>query len=339
MRSEGHGWRGVRGWRIAALALVGGLGVWALARRLGVLGKRRLGSLGEPRTALDGEQGRFAWTAGDIFYIVRGRGEPVVLVHGVYAGASSFEYRRVFGPLADRFRAYAFDLLGFGLSDRPPVVYTPDLYTNLVIDFIRQVVGGVDHPVRVIASGLGAAVTVRAAAEHPNLISRMVLVEPTGIEDLAGNAGERTHLAQRWLLRTPLVGQPFYDLLTSRPSLRYFLRRTYGKGADISDDLVDHYALMARQPGARFAPASFLSGTLDTPIREQYEQLRVPVLLLWGKNATFTPLEHARAFRQLNPRADLRVFDCGSLPQDEVPEEFVREVSAWLEAASPSASR
>ena len=330
MRSVG---RGLRGWQIAALAVTVGIGAVAVARRLGA---RRAGM---PHSALDGEQGRFAWTAGDIRYVVRGRGEPVVLVHGVYAGASSFEYRRVYGPLAERFRTYAFDLLGFGLSDRPPVMYTPDLYTKLVIDFVRQVVGGVDHPVRVIASGLGAAFTVRAAAEHPSLFSRLVLVEPTGIEDLASNPEERMHRAQRWLLRTPLAGQGFYELLTSRASIRYFLRRTYGTRADISDDLVDQYYLMAHQPGARFAPASFVSGTLDTPIREQYELLRVPILLLWGKNASFTPLEHARAFRQLNPRADLRVFDCGSLPQDEVPDEFVREVSAWLEAGRPSASR
>lgn len=96
---------------------------------------------------------------------------------------------------------------------------------------------------------------------------------------------------------------------------------------------------MAHQPGARYAPASFVSGTLDTPIKEEYEGLRVPILLLWGKSAAFTPLEHARAFRQANPRTDLRVFDCGSLPQDEVPEEFVREVSTWLAAGRPSASR
>jgi pimeloyl-ACP methyl ester carboxylesterase len=325
--------RGPRGWQIATLAAAGGLGAVIVARRLSEA------RAGEPFSVLEGEQGRFAWTYGDIFYTVRGRGEPVVMVHGVYPGASSFEYRQIFLRLAERFRVYAFDLLGFGLSDRPAVLYTPDLYVDLVMDFIRQVVGGVDHSVRVIASGLGAAFTVRAAAVRPHLFARLALIEPTGIEDFAGNPQEGVHLTQRWLLRAPGAGQSFYGVLTSRASLRYFLRRMYGKGADISDDVVDYVALMARQPGGRFAPASLLSGTLDTPIREEYEGLRMPILLLWGKNATFTPLEHARAFRQLNPSADLRVFDSGSFPHDQVPAEFVREVMSWLEAVRPSASR
>lgn len=197
------GRRRLRGWQIAALTVAGGLGALALARRLTVPRQ------GEPYSVLDGEHRHFSWSHGDIFYVVRGRGEPVVLVHGVYAGASSFEYRRVFGPLSERFRTYAFDLLGFGLSDRPPITYAPDVYVDLVTDFIRQVVGGVDHPVRVIASGLGAAFTVRAAAEHPSLFSRLALIEPTGIEDLAGNPTERIHVAQRRLLRTPFLGEGF----------------------------------------------------------------------------------------------------------------------------------
>ena len=41
-----------------------------------------------------------------------------------------------------------------------------------------------DHPVQVIASSLGAAFTIRAAAERPDLFDRLVLIEPTGIQDL-----------------------------------------------------------------------------------------------------------------------------------------------------------
>lgn len=321
-----------RGWQIAALAAAGGLGALAVARRLST-------PSAEAYSVFEGEQGRYAWTQGDIFYAVKGRGEPIVLVHGIYAGASSFEYRKVFNTLAERFRVYAFDLLGFGLSDRPPILYTPRLYAELVADFVRQVVGGVDNPVRVIASGLGAAFTIRAAAEHAGLFSRLVLVEPSGIEDLAGDPEERPRQVGRWLLRTPILGQGIYRLLTARPSLRYLLHRRYGSRVDLSDDLLDYYTLMAHQPGARFALASFISGTLDTPIKSEYESLRLPILLLWGKNATVSPLEHARAFRQATSRADLRVFDSGSLPQDEVAEEFAHEVTTWLETSRPSAFR
>ena len=328
MRSASR--RGLAGWQIAALAAAGSAGAVALANRLAET------SAGPARSELSGEQRRFAWGFGEIAYTVKGRGAPIVLVHGVYAGASSYEYRRVFDQLAQQFRVYAFDLLGFGLSGRPAITYTPALYTQLIQDFTRQVVGGADHPVRLIASTLGAAFAIRAAAERPGLFERLVLIEPTGLEDLAENPEAPARRVVQVVLRSPFLGESLYNLIASRPSIRYFLRLTYGAGVTISDDMIDAYYTMAHQPGARYAPASFIAGTLNTPVQDAYESLRVPLLLVWGKRARFTPLERARAFRQANPRAELRVYDTGGLPQEEAPSAFVQEVGGWLsEARSP----
>ncbi len=321
--------RGPAGWQIAALATAGGLGALALANRLSSA------AAGETYTVLEGQQRRYKWTHGEIFYAVKGRGEPVVLIHGVYAGASSFEFRRVFDQLAERYRVYAFDLLGFGLSDRPSVLYTPELYIRLIQDFVGQVVGGMDHPVRVVASTLGAAFTIRAAAERPDLFDRLALIEPTGIQDLASppNAPARRFFC--WLLRTPLAGESFYNAIASRPGIRYYLRKVYHDRREVSDDLVDYYFSTAHQRGARFAPASFISGRLNTRTREAFERLDMPILLLWGKYASFTPPEHARLFQEANPRAVLRTFESGGLPQDERPDDFLREVNAWLSVGAP----
>ncbi len=321
--------RGPANWQIAALATAGGLGALALANRLSSA------AAGETYTVLEGQQRRYSWTQGDIFYTVKGRGEPVVLVHGVYAGASSFEFRRVFDRLAERYRVYAFDLLGFGLSDRPAVAYTPELYIRLIQDFVRQVVGGMDHPVRIIASTLSAAFTIRAASERPDLFDRLVLIEPTGIQELASPSDTLSRRFFCGVLRTPLVGESFYNAVASRPSIRYFLRKIYSNRNEVSDDLLDYYFSTAHQRGARFAPASFISGRLNTQTREAFARLDMPILLLWGKLANFTPLEHAQLFREANARTELRTFDSGSLPQDERPEDFVREVNAWLNVATP----
>lgn len=333
-RQENQENQGLAKWQIAALVAAGGVGALALANALSDFG------VSEPESVLGGEQGRYAWTMGDIWYTVKGQGEPLVLVHGVYAGASSYEYRHVFDMLAQHFRVYAFDLLGFGLSARPSVTYTPVLYEELIEDFVRQVVGGADHPVSVIASSLGAAFTIRAAAERPGLFSRLALIEPTGIENLARADESLGRRIGRALLRSPLLGQGIYNLITSRPSIRYYLAsQTYADPSMVSDDMVDYYYTMSHQPGGRYAAASFISGTLNTPVASVYPLLKQPILLCWGKDASFTPLENARAFRQANPEAELRVFDCGGLPQDEQPEEFAHEVASWLKAGSPSRLR
>ncbi len=322
---------GLEPWQIGMLATAGAVGGLALANWLSARGS----SL--PATELAGQEGRYAWEYGDIWYTVKGQGEPLVLIHGVYAGASSYEYRRVFDLLARDYRVFAFDLLGFGRSAHPSLVYTPVLYEQLIADFVREVVGGADHATSVIASTLGAAFTIRAAAERPALFSRLTLIEPTGMENLAQASDSLTRRAALALLRSPLVGQAIYNGIASRPSIRYFLKsQTYGDPQMVTDAMIAHYHAIAHQPGSRFAAASFISGTLNTPVASVYPLLKQPILLCWGKEARFTPLETAGAFREGNARAELRVFDCGALPQDELPEEFAREVGDWLRANSRS---
>ena len=69
-----------------------------------------------------------------------GKGTPLVLIHGVGAGESSYEWRHNFEALAERYQVYAFDLPGFGKSARRNSTYTADLYVTALIDFLRDVV-------------------------------------------------------------------------------------------------------------------------------------------------------------------------------------------------------
>ena len=206
---------GLSRWGVAAAIAAGGAGAVALASWLGA----RLS--GPANSMIEAEERRYAWRHGEVTYKVKGRGAPVVLIHGIYAGASSFEYRRVFDLLARDFRVYAVDLLGFGQSQRPSLVYTPTLYETLVLDFLTQVVGAADHPAFVVASSLSAAFTIRAAAERPSHFSRLVLIEPTGIESRTGPVAPPVQRALLAILRSPIIGQAIYQLLTSRAGLRY----------------------------------------------------------------------------------------------------------------------
>ena len=326
--------RGLAAWQTAALAAGGATALiaaanWLIAR-----------ASGPAASPLEGDHGRYTWSHGTVAYTVKGSGEPLVLLHGVYVGASSYEYRRVFDRLARDFRVYAPDLLGFGRSDRPSLVYTPVLYEELIQDFLLQVVGAGDHPASVVASSLSAAFAIRAAVERPGLFARLALIEPTGIEQLADAQPSIGRTLALDLLRSPLLGQAIYNLIASRLSIRYYLRsQVYADPAAVSDDIVDAYYTMAHQPGARFAPASFIAGLLNTPVSAVFALLKQPILLCWGKDARFTPLDGAGAFRDANPRAELRVFDCGSLPQAERPAELAASVAQWVRAGSASAWR
>ena len=73
----------------------------------------------------------------------------------------------------------------------------------------------------------------------------------------------------------------------------------------------------------RRAAVAFLSGYLNTDMREPFARLRRSVTLAWGRQATTNPIEQAGLLLRLNPRARLEVFDrCRMMPQEEHAERF-----------------
>ena len=301
--------------------LAGGAGVAALAA-VNALVKQNASEPDE--SALGGEARFFAWKHGRVFYKaggVEGSTLPVVLVHGVGAGASSFMWRKNFDELARDFRVYALDLLGFGFSDKPATTpYSADLYVELIADFIREIAGA---PANIIASSLGAAYAIRVADEHPDLVDSMILNAPTGSDTFnlrPGMAGAAFY----GLLQSPVLGTSFYNVMASERSIRDYARKhLFYDSAKVTDRLVTNLYATSHQQGAQHAIAAFLSGYLNTDTRAAFSRLKQRVVLVWGKQDATIPLEKAKRLLELNPRATLEVFDeCRMMPEQEHPERF-----------------
>src|SRR5215213_1014104 len=195
-------------------ALAGGAVIVGLA-----LYNRRLErSIEEPPNRLGGETRYYRWKGGDLAYSVAGEGEPLLLVHGMYAGASSFEFRKNFGELSRDFRVYALDLLGCGLSERPRRRYGPEEVTSQVEDFAREEIGEAAH---LVASSLSGALSVPALVESPRLFKRAVLICPTGygsLERPSGYPGDAIY----GLFLAPVLGDTLYHAIASRRGIRYY---------------------------------------------------------------------------------------------------------------------
>jgi pimeloyl-ACP methyl ester carboxylesterase len=295
----------------------------------------------EPDDAAFGGKARaFEWRHGDVFYKEAGEGRdgaPIVFVHGVGAGASSFIWRRNFDELARDFRVLAPDLLGFGFSDKPATVpYSADLYVELLTDFLREVAGGGAH---LVASSLGAAYCVHVAYERPELVRSLVLVAPTGAGGQLRARPGMTGAAFYGLLQSPVLGASFYNVIASERSIRDYARRElFYDRRRATPRLVAQYYATSHQPGAQHAIAAFLSGYLNTDTREAFARLRQPVTLVWGKQDETNPLEHAAELLSLNPRAGLEIFDrCRMMPQEEHPEKFNALVRGQLRSRSAAA--
>ena len=290
-------------------------------------------------SALGGDPSFYDWKHGRIFYKVAGAnkpGLPLVFVHGVGAGASSFMWRKNFDALADDFRVYALDLLGFGFSDKPATVpYSADLYVELIADFIREVVG---PPVNIIASSLGAAYCVRMAEEHPELVKSLILNSSVGYDTLNSRPG-MAGAAFYGLLQSPVLGTSFYNVMASERSIREYARNhLFYDHRRVTNRLVAHLYATSHQQGAQHAIAAFLSGYLNTDTRAVFARLDQPVTLVCGKQDLTTPVSKAEALAQMNPRVRLEVFDyCRMMPEQEHPERFNTLVRNTFRAQSAAA--
>ena len=316
--------------------LAGGAGMAALAALNAAIQR----NASEPDdSALGGEAHFFRWKHGKVFYKISGAenpGPPLVFIHGVGAGTSSFMWRKNFDELAKDFRVYAFDLLGFGFSDKPAVApYSADLYVELITDFIREVSG---YPANVLASSLGAAYAIRVADEHPELVNAMILNGPTGSDSLNRRPG-MAGAAFYGLLQSPVLGTSFYNVMASERSIRDYARENlFYDHRRVTDRLVANLYATSHQSGAQHAIAAFLAGYLNTDTRSPFTRITQPVVLVWGKQDSTTPLEQALSLAGLNPRARLEVFDyCRMMPEQEQPEKFNSLVQATFLARSAAA--
>ena len=144
------------------------------------------------------------WRYGDVAVYKSGDAgnPPLLLIHGHNAAASAMEMREPFARLSESFHVYAPDLLGYGLSDRPDIDYTPELYIELIEDILREVV---QRPSAVLASSLSSAHAIEAAANNPEWITSLVLTCPTGLRRLTEqSAGGKVAEA---LLKAPILGK------------------------------------------------------------------------------------------------------------------------------------
>ena len=318
--------------------LAGGAGVAALAALNAAIQRN---ASGPDDSALGGEAHFFRWKHGRVFYKTSGAenpGPPLLFIHGVGAGVSSFMWRKNFDDLARDFRVFAFDLLGFGFSDKPAAAsYSADLYVDLITDFIREVSG---YPVNIIASSLGAAYAIRVADEHPELINSMVLNGPAGSDALNRRPG-MAGAAFYGLLQSPVLGTSFYNVMASERSIRDYARdHLFYDHHRVTDRLVANLYATSHQAGAQHAIAAFLAGYLNTDTQSPFSRLTHPTLLVWGKQDATTPLDRAWALQELNPKARLEVFDyCRMMPEQEQPERFNSLVRAtFLSRAAAAGS-
>jgi pimeloyl-ACP methyl ester carboxylesterase len=278
----------------------------------------------------------YPWHHGNVHFVKKGLGDPIVLLHNVYPGADHQEFEHNIDALAQRHTVYAIDLLGFGQSDAPRIKYTGDTYVQLIADFLREEVRG---PAAVVSAGLSCAYVSEVAASHPELFTHLVFIcprsEPTGLDSPRWFAPIR-----HFFLTTPPLGSGYYQTMAGDAELTLFLRNCFYSSRHVTADKVARLRENARHWGGIHAYASLVTGFLDKPLLASLPKVQTPILLIWGKHARPTPVEHSVRLLALARKCRLEVIDdAGAWPHDEQSAKVNRLIEDYLEGRLPEETR
>jgi pimeloyl-ACP methyl ester carboxylesterase len=255
-----------------------------------------------------------------IRYNVIGGGPPVLLVHGWLS--SSRIWDQLASRLAQRFTVYTLDLAGFGESDKPLSGYGVRNGSRLLYAFCAHF--GLTRT-GVIGHDLGGAMAVKLAADHPDVVGRLVLVATPADDD---QIDLPTPL---WLATLPVLGPIFYTLgRLAQPVRRLWMRPFVADPRDLTEEVVED--------AGRSTPAA-ASQTLSISRREisrgrlvrQARIIKIPLLLVAGEEDRIVDPQAVGAWAHSVDQAEVCLLDdCGHLPMIERTAEFNAQVLAFL---------
>ncbi len=225
-------------------------------------------------------------------YLEGGRGQPVVLVHGL--GGQALDWAPLLQDLVRAgYHVYALDLPGFGRSDRPADrTYSVREQAAFVESFLRAL--GLQQ-VALVGISMGGWISATVALEEPLRVERLVLL------DSAGFPFKLSFDPELFAPRTPAQVDALLALLMPRPEpIPAFLKEDVVRHVSERRWVIER-ALVSMRDGADL---------LD----QRLSALKQPLLLIWGKQDAMTPLSLGEAMHRAVPGSVLEVYDgCGHI--------------------------
>ncbi len=287
------------------------------------------------------EKQSWTWQGHRIDYTVQGTGRPLVLVHGF--GASIGHWRKNIPVLAAAgYQVHALDLLGFGSSAKPAIAYSVEVWEALLQDYWRSHIG---EPAVFIGNSIGGLITLMMLANAPEMARAGVLLNCAGG---LNHRPEELNLPLRAIMGTftklvssDLLGPFIFNEVRRKFRIRGSLQQVYRNREAITDELVEMLHRPACDPGAQKVFASIVTAPPGPKPTELLPRIQQPLLVLWGENDPWTPIQGAEVYRQLShqsaalpPVTFHAIPQTGHCPHDERPEVVNPLILDWLQTLS-----
>lgn len=276
------------------------------------------------------------WRGQSIYYVRSGERHPerppLLLIHGF--GASTYHWRKNISGLCDDFEVWAIDLLGFGRSGKPDWQYGGELWRDQLYDFITQVIG---RPVVLAGNSLGGYSALCLASQRPDAAVGLILLNSAGpftnikVPSQPNPLQKTFRELTQWAFRQPLGTFLLFQYIKQPSVVRKTLQKVYLDQSAITDELVQEICRPSSDPGAVKVFASMFSNPQGEKVDVLLQQLKCPLLLLWGEaDPWMNAKERGAQFRQYYPQLTEHYLRAGHCPHDEVPDRVNELIRAWV---------
>ncbi|RQO71776.1 alpha/beta hydrolase [Pedobacter sp. KBW06] len=236
-------------------------------------------------------------------YIEAGKGEPLVLLHGLMGELSNWE------PVIDHFKGnYHVMVPILPIYELPILTLGVKSLSKYVNRFLKhkklsQVV--------LIGNSLGGHVGLVFTTSHQENVKALVLTGSSGLyENAFGGSFPR---------------RESYDYIREKVEFTFY------DPAVATKELVDEVYKSVNDRSRVIRILALAKSAIRHNMSKDLSRITIPVSLIWGKQDKVTPPEVAEEFHELLPNSELNWVDkCGHAPMMERPELFNEYLEKFL---------
>lgn len=225
----------------------------------------------------------YEWRFGKIKYTKKGSGNPVLLLHDLTVGSSSYEYSKIINTLAEKHEVYSMDLLGYGLSDKPDMTFTNFLYVQMVTDFIKNVIG---KKTDIVATGDSFPIAVMTCHNDSQTIRNLIAINPQSLYQLNMIPSKQTKIL-KLIMDTPILGTFMYNLHTTKSVFTKIFQESYFYNPyNIEEKDINSYVEAAHMPDyhSKHSYTSYMGRYANTNIVHALKEINNNIYMIAGES-------------------------------------------------------
>jgi len=248
-------------------------------------------------------------------YKIAGQGEPVLIIHGW--GGSSDSWVKVQENIAkNNFKVVCPDLPGFGKSPNPPVSWGIDDYINFISDFVKEV--GLEK-FFLVGHSFGGGLATKFTALYPKKVKALVLCDAAVVR-----SNKKLNFRQKVAYALTKNSYAIFSNSFFKRTVYPWAQKVVYKIAGTHD-----YYLAKGTMKETFQKIS------SEDLSKFAIQIKVPTLVIWGRQDKTLPIEDGIALKRLIPNSKAEFLeDVDHSPHRKKPEELSNIIINFIRANS-----